>query len=173
VCRYSSAFHCHATLTDMLGLTLIGHQVVVEAIDQLQAFSRYFLCDVHVKQLQLDELYAVLREIKDSKLGQDEAIKHLERYWVWTAVDPESKLLLVIDVDTRTLAMAQCVMHQVALVLAPGCLPLCLTDGYKDYFTAILTHFGMWVQPSRRQVKGSSPKPRWMPLPQPLYVQVV
>jgi IS1 family transposase len=173
VCRYSSAFHCHATLTDMLGPTLIGHQVVVEAIDQLQAFSRYFLCDVHVKQLQLDELYAVLREIKDSKLGQDEAIKHLERYWVWTAVDPESKLLLVIDVGTRTLAMAQCVMHQVALVLAPGCLPLCLTDGYKDYFTAILTHFGMWVQPSRRQVKGSSPKPRWMPLPQLLYVQVV
>ena len=88
-------------------------------------------------------------------------------------MDPESKLLLVIDVGTRTLAMAQCVMHQVALLLAPGCLPLCLTDGYKDYFTAILTHFGMWVQPSRRQVKGSSSKPRWMPLPQLLYVQVV
>jgi hypothetical protein len=130
----------------MLGPTLIGHQVVVEAIDQLQAFSRYFLCDVHVKQLQLDELYAVLREIKDSKLGQDEAIEHLERYWVWTAMDPESKLLLVIGVGTRTLAMAQCVMHQVA------------TDGYKDYFTAILTHFGMWVQPSPATGEGVEPE---------------
>jgi len=29
-----------------------------EAADQLQAFSRYFLCDVHVRQVQLDELYA-------------------------------------------------------------------------------------------------------------------
>ena len=28
VCRYSSAFHGHATLTGMLGPTLIGHQVV-------------------------------------------------------------------------------------------------------------------------------------------------
>ena len=64
-------------------------------------------------------------------------------------------------------------MHQVALVLAPGCVPLCLTDGYKDYFTAILTHFGMWVQPSQRQVQGARPKPRWMPLPQLLYAQVM
>lgn len=148
-------------------------QWLVEAADQLQAFSRYFLCDVHVNQLQLDELYAVLREIKDGELSADEAIKRLERYWVWTAMDPESKLLLVIDVGTRTLAMAQGVVHQVALGLAPGCVPLCLTDGYKDYFTAILTHFGMWVQPSRRQGQGARPKPRWMPLPQLLYVQVV
>src|SRR5262249_7658569 len=36
-------------------------QWLVEAAEQLQAFTRYFLCDVHVRQLQLDELYAVLR----------------------------------------------------------------------------------------------------------------
>jgi hypothetical protein len=29
---------------------------LVEAAEQLRAFSRYFLCDVHVHQLQLDEL---------------------------------------------------------------------------------------------------------------------
>jgi transposase-like protein len=33
---------------------------LVEAAEQLQAFSSYFLCEVHVQQLQLDELYAVL-----------------------------------------------------------------------------------------------------------------
>jgi hypothetical protein len=27
--------------------------------------------------------------------------------WVWVALDPESKLLLAIDVGNRTLAMAQ------------------------------------------------------------------
>jgi hypothetical protein len=31
-------------------------QWLVEAAEQLKTFSRYFLCDVHVKQLQLDEL---------------------------------------------------------------------------------------------------------------------
>jgi transposase-like protein len=75
-----------------------------EAAEQLQAFSRYVLCAVHVNQLQLDELYAVLREVKDGDLSDDDAIKRLERSpsWVWTAMDPESKLLVVIDVGTRS-----------------------------------------------------------------------
>src|SRR6266446_9410400 len=69
--------------------------------------------------------------------------------------------------------MAQWVLHQVAQCLAPACLPLFLTDGYKEYLTALLTHYGHWVQPPRRQDKGPHPKPRWMPVPQLLYAQVV
>jgi len=48
-------------------------QWLVEAAEQLQAFSAYFLCNVHVNQLQLDELYAVLREVKDGVLSEHEA----------------------------------------------------------------------------------------------------
>ena len=88
-------------------------------------------------------------------------------------MDPESKLLLVMDVGPRTLAMAQRVVHQVTEVLAPGCVPLFLTDGLKDYATALLTHCGQWMHPARRQDKGPRPKPRWMPLPALLYAQVV
>jgi len=62
-------------------------------------------------------------------------------------------------------------VHQ--FLLAPDCLPLFLTDGYKDYATAILAHFGHWVQPDRHQAKGPRPKPRWMPLPELLYAQVL
>jgi len=93
-------------------------QWLVEAAEQLTAFSASFLCDVHVTQLQLDALSAVLRGVKDGALSEQEAIKHLERspHWVWTAIDPESKLLLALDVGPRTLAMAQCVVHQVVQV---------------------------------------------------------
>jgi hypothetical protein len=148
---------------------------LVEAAEHLRAFSCYYLCDVHVKQLQLDELYAVLRDVKNGALSEDEAIKRLGRapHWVWTAMDPESKLLLVIDVGARPLAMAQHMVHQVVGVLAPGCVPLCVTDGLKDYGTALLSHFGYWRQPARHQAKGPRPKPRWMPQPQLLYAQVV
>jgi hypothetical protein len=148
---------------------------LVEAAEHLRAFSRYFLCEVHVTQLQLDELYAVLREVKAGALSDDEAIQRLERspYWVWTAIDPESKLLLVIEVGTRTLAMAQRVVHQVVQVLARGCVPLCLTDGHRDYTMAFLAHWGYWVQPERKRECGPVPKPRWMPLPELLYAQVV
>jgi hypothetical protein len=81
------------------------------------------------------------------------------------AIDPVSKLLLAIDVGQRTLAMAQSVVPQVVRVLAPGCVPLCLTDGFKAYTTALLTHDGQWVQPARQQAQGPTPKPRWLPRP--------
>jgi IS1 family transposase len=148
---------------------------LVEAADQLQAFSRYFLCELHVRQIQVDELYAVLSAVKDGELSEDEAIRRLARspHWIWTAMDPETKLLLVIDVGSRTLAMAQRVLHQVARCLAPDCVPLFLSDAFKAYLPAILTHFGCWVHPERHQAKGPAPKPRWMPLPGLLYTQVI
>jgi hypothetical protein len=143
-------------------------QGLVEAAEHLQAFSRYFLCAVHVRQVQLDEVYAVLRAVKAGKLSAGEAIERLERspYWGWTAMDPESTLLLVMEVGTRTLEMAPRVVHQVVQVLAPGGVPLFVTDGRKEYGTALLRHFGSWIQPERPPAKGPLPKPRWMPLPE-------
>jgi IS1 family transposase len=149
-------------------------QWLIEAADQLQAFSYSFLCDVHVRQVQLDELYAVFSGVKDGTVSETQAMRYLSSssQWVWTAIDPESKLLLTIDVGERTLAMAQRVVHQVAQVVAPDCAPLFLTDGFREYMTALLTHYGQWGQPERRQAKGPALKPRWMPLPSLLYAQV-
>jgi IS1 family transposase len=150
-------------------------QWLVDAAEQLRAFSQHFLHDVRVRQVQLDELFALLSAVKDGTVSEAEAIERLERspQWVWAAVDPESKLLLAIDVGERTLALAQRFVHQVAQILAPDCAPLFLTDGFHEYMTALLTHYGQWVQLPRRQATGPAPKPRWMPLPQLLYAQVV
>jgi hypothetical protein len=54
-------------------------QWLVEAAEQLHAFSAYFLCEVHVEQLQFDELYAVLSAVKDGDLSEAKAIKRLSR----------------------------------------------------------------------------------------------
>lgn len=148
---------------------------LVEAAEQLHAFSAYFLRELHLNQVQLDERYAVLSAVRDGDIGEAEAIERLSRspHWVWTAIDPETKLLLSVQGGERTLAMAQAVLHQITQLLAPGCVPLFLSDGYPNYLTAIVTHCGHWVQPPRRQAKGPAPKPRWMPLPGLLYAQVV
>jgi IS1 family transposase len=148
---------------------------LIEVADHATAFSRYFLHDVRVTQIQLDELFALLSAVKAGVVSETEAIRRLSRspQWVWTALDPVTKLLLTIDVGDRTRAMAQSVVHQVAQVLAPGCVPLVLTDGFKEYTTALLTHYGQWVQPARQRAQGLAPKPRWMPLPQLLYAQVI
>lgn len=148
---------------------------LVEAADQLQSFSQFFLQDGQVTQVQLDELYALLREVKAGKLDTTDAIQRLKRspQWVWTAIDPASKLLLAMAIGPRTFTMAQRIVHQVAQVFAPDALPLFLTDGYKDYLPAILSHFGRWVQPARHPVRGPVPKPRWLPPPGRLYAQVI
>jgi IS1 family transposase len=173
------------TLAEGLGIRAVARvfevdpntvlQWLVEAAEHLQAFSQYFLHDMRVTQVQLDELFALLSAVQAGEVSEAEAITRLSRspHWVWVAMDPVSKLLLAIDVGSRTLAMAQRVVHQVVQVLAPRCIPLFLTDGFKEYTTALLTHYGQWVQVPRRQAPGPAPKPRWMPLPELLYAQVV
>jgi len=148
---------------------------LVEVAEHAAAFSQYFLHDIRVTQVQLDELFALLSAVKAGEVSETEAVERLSRspHWVWTARDPVTKLLLTIDIGDRTLAMAQSVVHQVVQVLAPGCVPLFLTDGFKEYATALLAHFGQWVQLPRRQAPGPTPKPRWMPLPQLCYAQVI
>jgi IS1 family transposase/transposase-like protein len=148
---------------------------LVDAAEHLEAFSRYGLQDVHVEQVQMDELFALLSAVKDGDITEAEAVKRLScsPHWVWVAMDPFCKLILTVDVGEPALAMAQRLVHQLTQVLAPDCAPLFLTDGFREYLTALITHYGQWMQPERRQAKGPAPKPRWMPQPKLLYAQVV
>jgi IS1 family transposase len=108
-------------------------------------------------------------------MSEAEAVERLSRlpHWVWTAIDPETKLLRSVQVGERTLAMAQAILHQITQLLVPGGVPLFLSDGNPHYLTAIVAHFGHWTQPPRRQASGPAPRLRWMPLPGLLYAQVV
>jgi hypothetical protein len=92
-------------------------------------------------------------------MSEDEAIEHLSTSptWIWTAIDPESKLMLSARVGDRSQAMAQSVLHQIVQMLAPRCVPLFLSDGNPSYLPAIVGHFGHWVQPPRRHPEGSAP----------------
>src|SRR5262249_53061887 len=150
-------------------------QWLTEVADQAAACSRYFLHDMQVTQVQLDELFALLSARTAGEVSEDGALPRLSRspHWVWVALDPVTKLLLAIEGGARTLAMAQCLVHQVAQVLAPDCVPLFLTDGFKEYLRAVLTHYGHWVPRPRCWTTGRLPNPRWLPLPQLQYAQVI
>lgn len=136
--------HVRACLAEGLGLRATARVFEVdpntvlgwlgEAAEHLQTVAHDCLCDVHVKQGQLDELYAVLRAVKAGEVNEAEASERLSRapYWVWVAMDPESKWLLAIDVGARPLAMAQRFVHHGTQVLAPDGAPLLLTDGFRE-----------------------------------------
>lgn len=93
-------------------------QWLIEAANHLSAFSRFFLHDLRVTQVQLDELLTLLSAVQTGEVSEAEAIQRLSRspLWVWVAIDPVSKLLLSLDAGDRTLVMAQRLVHQVVQV---------------------------------------------------------
>src|SRR5215471_13086448 len=52
-------------------------QWLVEAAEQLQAFSRHILHDVRVRQVQLDEVFALLSAVKPGEVSAAAAIERL------------------------------------------------------------------------------------------------
>jgi hypothetical protein len=52
---------------------------LMEAAEQLQAFSTYFLNELHLRQIQLDELYVVMSAVRDGGVSEAEAIDRLSR----------------------------------------------------------------------------------------------
>ncbi len=154
---------------------------LVEASRHSEAVSRYLLHDLHVERVKMDELYVLLGGMKQveeqAEAKQGEKKKRLHS-WLWSAIDPESKLLLAVEIGDRTLDMAQRLVHWVAQVLAPrmkyirGEVPLFETDQLVSYEKAILSHWGEWVEPTKNADRQPE-KPRWMPQAQLQYAQVV
>jgi len=144
---------------------------LIRAAEHMDAVSSYLIHDLHLTQVQVDELWALVQSWGE-ELGTMPNVQRRQR-WVWAAMDPISKLLLGTVVGDRSLVYAQLLIHAVVLTLAPGVMPLFLSDQLAHYAMALLTHFGHWVEVPRRSNRGPHPKPRWEPLPQLNYAQVV
>jgi IS1 family transposase/transposase-like protein len=171
-----------AALAEGLGIRAVGRIFEVtpetvlawlaEAVQHFEAFNTYMTRNLEVEQVQLDELYGVIRAYQAGELNEAEAIAKLDRrrqsIWLWTAMDPVSKFWLAFQIGDRTAANAWQIVHQVVLVLKKGLVPLFLTDGNQAYEQPLLSHYGEWRDPAA----GQRP-PRWFPLPALLYAQVV
>jgi IS1 family transposase/transposase-like protein len=140
-----------------------------QAGEHTTAVSRYLIHDLNLTQVQVDELWALLGQQDGDETSQKQRAKR----WVWTGIDPVSKLWLAYIVGDRSQECAQLLIHAIVLLLTPGCFPLFVSDQWSPYGAALLTHFGHWVQTPRRGSRGPLPKPRWQPLPQLQYAQVV
>jgi hypothetical protein len=71
---------------------------LLEVADHAAAFARHFLHDLRVTQVQLDELFALLSAVKAGEVSEAAAVRRLSRspHWVWAAIDPLTKLLLLL-----------------------------------------------------------------------------
>jgi transposase-like protein/IS1 family transposase len=135
---------------------------LVEAAKHSEAVIGYMVHNLELTQVQMDELYALLNGMRED--GERQSC------WVWTAMDSFSKLWLAVEVGDRSLGMAQRLVHGVVSVLAPGVVPMFLTDQLASYGKALLAHCGCWVE----RVSGKSGRTlrRWMPVERLRYAQV-
>lgn len=79
---------------------------LLEAAGHSEAVLGYMMHHMHLKQVQMDELYALLNGLRGE--GEERG-----KCWVWAAIDPISKLLLAIQVGDRSLEVAQRLVHGV------------------------------------------------------------
>jgi transposase-like protein len=138
---------------------------LVKSAEQMEAVSAYLIHDLHLSQVQVDELWALLGSDPTDGSNQVASTGRHAHAWVWAAIDPVSKLFLATVVGERSLASAQSLIHAVVSTLATGIVPLFLSDQLAHYASALVTHFGHWVTIPRRALRGPHPKPRWEPLP--------
>jgi len=128
-----------------------------------QRLSEYMLRELHVTQVQLDELWTFVRK-KERMLKAWEML-HSEwgDTWVWVAFDPVHKLVIAVLVGERTEEEAVGFLARLRARLAAACQPLLTSDSLPHYVEAILQAFGVWVQPRRNGDRGRFPKPRQVP----------
>jgi IS1 family transposase len=110
---------------------------LTRAGEHAQTLHKQSFCHLHLPHIQLDELRTRLRS-------------HTQVQWLWLAIDPRTKILPVLHVGPRTQNAAHQVIHSLRQMLAPGCLPLFMSDGLNLYFYALTAHFGDWLQVRRR-----------------------
>jgi hypothetical protein len=73
---------------------------LVAAAEQLSAFATHFLIELKPEQVQLDEFFAPLAHLLESDPRLIEVNNGSS--WLGTAMDPVTKLLLVVVVGERS-----------------------------------------------------------------------
>src|SRR5262245_40082695 len=103
--------HRHATITTW----------VMRAGEHSAMLHSRWLRNLQLPHIQLDELRTRLR-----------SRAHI--LWLWVAIDPISKLMVVLHLGSRTQDSAHRLVHELHEQLAPGCIPVFTSDGLNHSF---------------------------------------
>ena len=125
-----------------------------------QALSECMMRDLHVTQVQLDELWTFVRKKERMLKGWERLHSEWGDTWIWVAFDPVHKLVIAVLVGERSEEEAVGLLAGLRSRLADACLPLLVSDSLPHYVGAILRVFGVWVRPRRQGERGRFPKPR-------------
>ena len=133
------------------------HRLQQVAAQRAETHHRQVVRGVDVPGVQLDEAHSKLRPRQVA--------------WIHTALAMGSWFLLWVDIGPRTQEQAAALVAQVVARVRE--VPICLTDGWKAYSTALLHVLGVVYRRRRRGKVGRKPKPRLVAPKHLFYAQVV
>ncbi len=120
------------------------------------AYQDAALVNLQCKRVQVDEIWAFCG-CKAKNVGPQHEGKGWGDIWTWTAIDPESKLLLCWFIGTRDAGAAYHFMHDVAGRLAHRVQ--LTSDGHSPYLAAVESAFGSEIDYARLiKIYGEGPK---------------
>jgi len=131
--------------------------------EHCEKVSAYLMRNLHVEQVQLDELWTFVFKKEKTLSAWEKLHTEYGDTWVWTALDPTHKLVLSLVVGEHEEEQAVNLLQKLKAVIVNGCLPLLVSDQLPHYVQAILKVFGRWVQPDRNGCRGRFPNPRLEP----------
>jgi IS1 family transposase len=128
-----------------------------------QKVSEYLMRNLHVEQVQLDELWTFVFKKEKTLSAWEKLHTEYGDTWVWTALEPTHKLVLALVLGEHEEEQAVSLLEKVKSLLVNGCLPLLVSDQLPHYVKAVLKVFGSWVEPERNGKRGRFPNPRLEP----------
>lgn len=125
-------------------MTGIAKNTVVKLLAEIGSvcaeYQHEHIRNLNVKRIQCDEIwaycYAKQKNVPEDKKGQF----GFGDVWTWTAIDPESKLIISWYVGLRNAEHAKCFMSDLASRLASKVQ--LTTDGHHAYLEAVEEAFG-------------------------------
>jgi len=114
-------------------------KLLCEIGDASLAYQDGVLRNLPCQRIQCDEIWSYVG-CKEQHLQPDEQKKGRGDVWTWTALDPDTKLMVCWHVGLREYADAAMFMEDLASRLA-GRVQL-TTDGHRSYRTAVHDAFG-------------------------------
>jgi IS1 family transposase len=141
-------------------------KLLVEAGEACLALHDEMVRSVRAPRIQCDELwsfcYAKAKNVAPAKAAPEGA----GDVWTWTAIDPETKLILSFFVGDRSPQSAASFMIDLRLRVKGR--PQITTDQYGAYIAGVEKAFGSRVDFAQlvkiyRQMKGSNPEVRYSP----------
>ncbi len=137
------------TVEKVLWLLAVGvdGSVLEEVFGVREITIRAWLCRSGMQGKKLHDRVMVELELIHVQL--DELSRNVKKsgqaLWLWAASDALTKIVPVLQIGGRTLAMAYGVVHELKGRLKAGCMPVLSTDGLKHYYYALTAHFGSWA----------------------------